>query len=196
MGIEYRSTTALIVVDVQNDFADASGSLFVAGGDEIVEPINREIQAALEGGALVVYTQDWHPEETPHFADFGGLWPRHCLRDTWGAELHSDLALEGPVVRKGTNGEDGYSGFTMRDPVTGAQTATELDEILRTRGVSEVVVVGLALDVCVMATAVDADDNGYAVVVPPSLSAAADLAPGDGDRAIESMAARGISVTG
>ena len=72
-------------------------------------------------GGLVVYTQDWHPERTPHFDTDGGTWPVHCVRDTWGAQFHPPLDVLGdaPVIRKGTDGGDGYSGFTVRDPESG-----------------------------------------------------------------------------
>ena len=92
---DYDARTALIVVDVQNDFADPKGSLYVSEGERVVPLINDEIERATEAGALVVYTQDWHPESTPHFAKDGGIWPVHCVRDTWGAELHPDLRVTG-----------------------------------------------------------------------------------------------------
>ena len=88
----YDPTTALIVVDVQNDFADPAGSLSVAGGDAVVPTINAEIAMATAADGLVVFTQDWHPESTPHFAKDGGIWPVHCVADTWGAQLHPALA--------------------------------------------------------------------------------------------------------
>ena len=125
----YHPGAALIVVDLQNDFADPSGSLSVKGAERVIPAINREAAAAREGGALVVLTQDWHPSRTPHFAKDGGPWPVHCVADTWGAELHPALEVheQTPVVRKGSNGEDGYSGFTMRDSATGEQVPTMLD---------------------------------------------------------------------
>ena len=130
----YDPATALLVVDVQNDFADPAGGLAVAGGEEILPVLNDEIAAARAAGAFVAYTQDWHPPTTPHFAKDGGMWPVHCVGGTWGAELHPALIADaGPSVRKGTNGEDGYSGFTMRDPLTGATVPTELDGLLRGR---------------------------------------------------------------
>lgn len=186
--------TALIVVDVQNDFADPAGSLHVPGGEDVVGPIDALVTDAIEGGASVVYTQDWHPPVTPHFAKDGGVWPDHCVQGTWGAELHPGLEVRGPIVRKGSNGEDGYSGFTMRDPVTGATMPTELDESLRARGIERVVVTGLATDYCVKGTALDAVALGYATSVRRSLIAAVDLAPGDGDRAIAEMAAAGVVI--
>jgi len=190
-------SSALIVVDVQNDFADPSGGLSVRGGDAIVPFINDEIAAATAAGALVVYTQDWHPETTPHFARDGGTWPVHCVAGTWGAALHPALtAGAAPVVRKGANGEDGYSGFTMRDPTTGATVPTELDRLLRERAVRRVVVCGLATDYCVKATVLDALAAGYATEVLLAGIRAVDLAPGDGDRALAEMAAAGAVLLG
>jgi nicotinamidase/pyrazinamidase len=192
----YAATTALIVVDVQNDFADPAGSLSVAGGEALIPTINREIEIAAEAGGPVVFTQDWHPDTTPHFAKDGGIWPVHCIADTWGARLHPDLEApdEAPRVRKGVNGEDGYSGFTMRDPTTGEATPTELDDLLRARGIERVVVVGLATDYCVRATALDAARLGYETNVLTDAIAAVDLAPGDGARAIDEMGAAGVAI--
>ena len=192
----YRPGTALLVVDVQNDFADPSGSLSVAGGDRIVPTVNREIEMATANGAIVIATQDWHPPSTPHFAKDGGPWPVHCVAGTWGAELHPALALPGdaPRVRKGANGEDGYSGFTMRDPVSGATIPTELEDLLRDAGVQDVVVTGLATDYCVKATALDAVRLGFETAVLADAVAAVDVEPGDGGRAIEEMQAAGVAI--
>ena len=188
---------ALVVVDVQNDFAHPDGSLFVPGGNAVVARINTEIAAADESGALVVYTQDWHPPDTPHFVDRGGTWPVHCVRDTWGAELHAELlVVEGaPVVRKGTGDEDGYSGFTVRDLDTAADVATELDPILRDAGVERIVVVGIATDVCVKATVLDGVALGYDTTVLADATAAVELEPGDGRRALAEMEAAGATVS-
>ena len=187
--------TALVVVDLQNDFADPAGSLSVAGGDAIVPVVNAEIAAAVAAGALVAWTQDWHPPTTPHFQKDGGIWPVHCVRDTWGAELHPGLLAGTPVVRKGANGEDGYSGFTMRDPVSGATIPTELEALLHDRGIERVVVCGLATDYCVKATALDAAALGFETAVLVDAIRAVDLEPGDGARAIEEMAAVGIGLS-
>jgi nicotinamidase/pyrazinamidase len=192
----YGSGTGLIVVDVQNDFADPAGSLSVPGAIPAIHAVNREIAAAIEGGAVVVATQDWHPEHTPHFARDGGPWPVHCVAGTWGAELHGDLELppDARRIRKGTNGEDGYSGFTMRDPVNGASIPTELEGALRAAGVDSVVVVGLATDYCVKATALDAVRLGFETTVPTDAIAAVDLRPGDGDRALDELEAAGVGI--
>ena len=115
----YGPHTALIVVDVQNDFADPAGALYVGDGASIIPLVNAEIDAARAAGSRIFYTQDWHPPSTPHFAKDGGVWPVHCVADTWGARLHPALVVSGPVVRKGSAGEDGYSGFSMRHPGSG-----------------------------------------------------------------------------
>lgn len=190
----YDPVTALIVVDVQNDFADPAGSLSVAGGEDVIPAIDGEIAKATVAGGLVVLTQDWHPEVTPHFAKDGGPWPVHCVAGSWGAALHPDLVAPEPAprVRKGVNGEDGYSGFTMRDPTSGEESPTELDALLRDRAIERVVVVGLATDYCVKATALDAARLGYRTSVLTDAIAAVEVAPGDGTRAIDEMAAAGV----
>jgi nicotinamidase/pyrazinamidase len=192
--IAWDPRTALIVVDVQNDFADPAGSLSVAGGAAIIPRVNAQIAAARAAGGLVAYTQDWHPERTPHFVTDGGPWPVHCVGGTWGAALHPDLVVDGPIVRKGSNGEDGYSGFTMREPAGDAIVATELAGLLRARGIDTVVVCGLATDYCVAATALDAVALGLATSLLLDGVRAVDLAPGDGNRAIERMAAAGVTL--
>jgi nicotinamidase/pyrazinamidase len=183
-----------VVVDVQNDFADPSGSLTVAGGEEVVARVNLEIGRAKRGDAFVVYTQDWHPESTPHFAKDGGIWPVHCVAGTWGADFHPRLRVDGEIVRKGTNGEDGYSGFTMRDPVSGAEIPTPLEGMLRERGIGRVVVCGLATDYCVNATVLDARRLGFETLVLVDACAAVNLTPGDGADALARMAAAGADL--
>ena len=187
----YDRATALLVVDVQNDFADPAGSLYVNGGEDVVPLINREIEAARAAGAPVVYTQDWHPGSTPHFEKDGGIWPVHCVQETWGAEFHPAMTIGGPVVRKGSNGEDGYSGFTMRDPASGETKPTELADILAEAAVTRLVVAGLATDYCVKSTVLDARAKGFPTTVLQHAIRAVDLKPGDGDRAVEEMLAAG-----
>lgn len=194
-GARYTPTTALVVVDMQNDFAHPDGSLYVNGSDTLLGPVNSEIAAARAAGSFVVFTQDWHPPETPHFDAFGGPWPVHCVRHTWGAELIDGLAVDGaPVVRKGTGGEDGYSGFTMRAPLSGRDEPTELDPVLHEHGITDLVVVGLALDVCVKATALDGLRLGYRVLVPAEGTRSVDVAPGDGRTALDELARAGATV--
>jgi nicotinamidase/pyrazinamidase len=189
----YDPQTALVIVDLQNDFADPAGSLWVAGAAAIIPRINNEIDAAERGGSMVVLTQDWHPESTPHFAKDGGIWPVHCVGGTWGADLHPGLnaPADAPRIHKGSNGEDGYSGFMTRDPVTGDRNPTELDALLRERGVERVVVCGLATDYCVNATALDAIRLGYQAWFLDDAVAAVNLKPGDGERATGAMVRAG-----
>lgn len=190
----YDPHTALVVVDVQNDFADPAGSLYVPGGEAVVPVINAEIARAQAAGAGVFYTRDWHPPHTPHFKPDGGPWPVHCVRDTWGAGFHRDLLVVGPVVSKGTGDEDGYSGFFVRDARSGAAQATALDHLLRACAVSRLVVVGVATDYCVRATALDALRLGYRVVVLRDAVRAVDRVPGDGARALADMQAAGVDL--
>lgn len=188
------SGSALVVVDVQNDFAMPEGGLYVHGGETVVPLVNAHVDAARRAGRPVFYTQDWHPGSTPHFAKDGGTWPVHCVRGTWGAELVADLRVEGPVVRKGVDGEDGYSGFSVRDPESGARHATELGRLLDEAGVRSLVVVGLAGDVCVAETALDARRLGYEVTVPVSATRFVELTPGDGERALQRLRDAGVRI--
>ena len=187
----YDASTALLVVDVQNDFADPKGSLYVEEGETIVPLVNAEIELARAAGSPVIYTQDWHPESTPHFQKDGGIWPVHCVKGTWGAELHPALFVDGPIVRKGSNGEDGYSAFSMRDPESGETRPTELAGLLAAAGVTRLVVVGLATDYCVKSTVLDARQHGYPATVIENAVRAVDLQPGDRDRAVEEMLGAG-----
>ncbi len=197
LEIAYDPAVALIVVDVQNDFADPSGSLAVPGGAEIIPLINTEIERAGAAGATIVYTQDWHPPSTPHFAKDGGVWPVHCVEDTWGSELHPHLEVVPDAVftRKGSGGEDGYSGFTMRNPSEeGEETSTGLEQVLRERGIERVVIAGIATDYCVKETSLDAVRLGFATIVLGAAIRAVDLQPGDGERSVAAMRAAGIEL--
>ncbi len=194
--MRYGPGVALLVVDVQNDFMDPRGTLAVAGAVSIVPVINREIALARANGSLVACSQDWHPERTPHFARDGGRWPVHCVRDTWGAEFYPtlDVPLGVPLIRKGTNGEDGYSAFTMRDAETHESVPTPLGMLFYEAGVETVVVAGVATDYCVKASALDAVQLGYAATVLADAIAAVNVAPGDGDTALEELAAAGVVI--
>jgi nicotinamidase/pyrazinamidase len=191
----YAPSGALVIVDMQHDFADPAGSLYVRGGEELVGPIADEIAAAQQAGATVVYTQDWHPEHTPHFQADGGLWPSHCVAGTEGAALVPGLPVVGPQLRKGTGTEDGYSGFSEVDLATGTTKGTDLSTILDEAGVMDLTVVGLAGDWCVKATAIDGVRLGYSVTVPLALTRFVELTPGDTERAVADMRAAGVTVT-
>jgi nicotinamidase/pyrazinamidase len=173
---------ALIVVDVQNDFCPG-GALAVPDGDAVVEPINR---LAAESD-FVVATRDWHPPDHGSFAEQGGPWPVHCVAGTPGAELHPavDRDLIDAVVDKGQAVDlEGYSGFE----------GTELERLLRERGVESVDVTGLALDYCVRATALDARRAGFDVTVHHDATRAVEVTPGDAERAVEELRAAGVEV--
>src|SRR2546423_15403331 len=173
---------ALIVVDVQNDFCPG-GSLAVPDGDAVVEPINELARKA----PLVIATRDWHPPDHRSFAEQGGPWPIHCVRDTPGAQLHAgiDASPITAIVDKGRDRyREGYSGFE----------ATDLEQLLRARDVDTVHVAGLALDYCVKATALDARRAGFDVVVHRDATRAVEVQPGDGDRAVSELLAAGVRV--
>ncbi len=192
--MEYDAATALLIVDVQNDFAHPDGSLYVRGGEDVPGLVNAEAARARDAGALVVYTQDWHPPSTPHFEKDGGIWPVHCVQDTWGAEFHADLEVDGAVVRKGAGGEDGYSGFNVRDPETGEETPTGLADLLRDRGVHQLAVVGIATDYCVKESVLDGAREGFQVTVLADAVRSVDLQPGDGARSVAAMTAAGARI--
>lgn len=176
---------ALIVVDVQNDFC-AGGTLAVPHGDEVVEPLNRQIDKFLERGAPVYKTRDWHIPTAKHFAAYGGTWPLHCVQNTKGAEFHPALRDDPriTVISKGLGDSDGYSAFD----------ATELASQLREQGVEEVVVGGLATDYCVKHTVLDALQHGFKVKALEDAIRAVELQPGDGDRAIDEMRTAGAEI--
>ncbi|MDJ1008300.1 MAG: bifunctional nicotinamidase/pyrazinamidase [Paracoccaceae bacterium] len=194
---------ALIVIDVQNDFCPG-GALAVAGGDDIVAPIN----ALLDDYQVRVFTQDWHPADHLSFASehpgaepysmtempYGPqvLWPDHCVIGSQGAAFHPGLRTDAAdlIIRKGfRRGIDSYSAFFENDH----ETPTGLEGYLRTRGVDRLVMVGLATDFCVNYSAVDAANLGYRVNVIESLTRAIDL-DGSLDAARRGMAAAGVTL--
>src|ERR1700722_10419311 len=146
---------ALLIVDVQNDFLPG-GTLEVPAGDEVIAPINQ--LAADDRFALTIATRDWHPADHSSFVAQGGPWPAHCVHDTFGAQLNDrlDLGWVDVILDKGIEpSASGYSAFER----------PELTELLRSRGIDAVTVVGLATDVCVVNTARGALDAGFAVTV-------------------------------
>jgi nicotinamidase/pyrazinamidase len=173
---------ALIVVDVQNDFCPG-GALAVPDGDAVVEPVNR----LAEQLPFVVATRDWHPPHHSSFAERGGPWPVHCVRDSEGAQLHPrvDAAQIDAVIDKGQSDDtEGYSGFDR----------TGLERLLHDHDVERVHVAGLALDYCVKATALDARRAGFDVVLHTGATRPVEVHPGDGQRAIEAMREAGVEI--
>ena len=183
--MESNPKQALIVVDVQNDFCPG-GTLEVAHGDEVVEPLNQQIDEFLERGAPVFMSRDWHPPKTKHFTAYGGTWPIHCVQNTKGAEFHPALHKDSriKVVSKGLGDTDCYSAFDE----------TDLAAQLHKQGVEEVVVGGLATDYCVKNTVLDAIRNGFKVKALKNAMRPVEVQPGDGERAIEEMRAAGAEI--
>jgi nicotinamidase/pyrazinamidase len=186
---------ALIIVDVQNDFCEG-GSLPVAGGADVAGAISEYVDAHHGEFDHIVATQDWHIDPGAHFSDtpdFKDSWPPHCVAGTRGAELHPDLDTEyiQAYFQKGqfTAAYSGFEGLLApedavptgdrqpgslpadADAYAPADDAIGLDDWLQSHDVEDVVVVGLATDYCVMATALDAVQAGYSVTVMRSLTA-------------------------
>jgi nicotinamidase/pyrazinamidase len=206
---------ALIIVDVQNDFCEG-GSLAVAGGADVAGAISEYVDAHHSEFDHVVATQDWHIDPGAHFSetpDFKESWPPHCVAGTRGAELHPDLDTEyiQAYFQKGqfTAAYSGFEGLLApedavptgdrqpgslpadADAFAPADDAIGLDDWLQSHDVEDVVVVGIATDYCVMATALDAVQAGYSVTVLRSLTAgiAEDL-----DDAVAEMELGGVDV--
>ena len=177
--------TALLVIDVQNDFCPA-GALAVVGGNEIIPHINEEMAKY----DCVVLTQDWHPKGHSSFATshegknplelikmpYGDqvLWPDHCIQGSKGAEFHPDLNIEqaNAIIRKGSNPFiDSYSAFFEND----RKTATGLDGYFKSLEIERINLVGLATDFCVNFSAQDAANLGYKVSVLEKMCRAIDL---------------------
>lgn len=195
---------ALIVIDVQNDFCPG-GALAVPEGAAIVDGIN----ALMEDAEAVILTQDWHPAGHSSFASshagrnpydmiempYGPqvLWPDHCIQGSAGAEFHQTLNKNAAdlIIRKGFNPDiDSYSAFFENDH----KTPTGLEGYLRTRGITRLTMVGLALDFCVNYSAVDAARSGFDVTVRSDLCRAIDL-NGSLDAALTAMRASGVKVS-
>ena len=195
--------SALIVVDVQNDFCPG-GALAVPHGDEILPVVN----ALLKKISISVLTQDWHPLGHVSFASSRGkpaysldelvsppviLWPDHCVAGSKGAEFHPDLNVDLArlILRKGTSlGLDSYSAFFENDGLTPTGLSGWLDSL----GVSSIVVVGLATDYCVAATALDARRLGLDVDIVADGIRAVNASPGDAEKAINTMRSAGCRI--
>ena len=178
---------ALIVVDVQRDFLPG-GALGVAGGESVIPVLNRCIAQFVRHGMPVYATRDWHPPDHCSFRTRGGPWPPHCLADSAGAQFAAALELpaDAHVVSKATSREaEAYSGFQ----------GTDLATCVRQDGCRRVVIGGLATEYCVRATALDALQQGFAVVVLQDAIRPVDASPGDGARALAELMARGVRVS-
>jgi nicotinamidase/pyrazinamidase len=181
---------ALLLVDVQKDFCPG-GALPVPDGDRVIPALNAVIAKFYKHRRPIYASRDWHPPDTTHFREFGGPWPPHCVAETPGAEIRSDLRLpkETTVISKGQNRNDaGYSALEGLTP----DGRTLVDD-LRRRDISELYVGGLATDYCVRATVLDLRRDGFAVRVVEDGIAGID--PEDTRRALDEMAEAGASFT-
>lgn len=179
-----RNSKALAVVDVQRDFCEG-GALAAQDTSSLLQPLNIFIGDARQRGELVVFTQDWHPNDHLSFKQNGGPWPIHCVAESLGAELAPPLVarLGDLIIRKGISRDDqGYSMFEH----------TRLANQLQQYGVSSVGVCGIATEYCVRATALDAIKAGFDVAVLTDLIRPID--PSDAASAISELAAAGAHV--
>lgn len=186
-----NSKTALMIVDVQNDFCPG-GALAVPQGDSVVEPLNRAIDRFAAAGLPILASRDWHPAATSHFRPQGGPWPVHCVQHTKGAAFHPQLRLPDSalIISKGMDeSSDGYSAFDGTDAAS-----TSLTAILKKLGVTRLCVGGLATDYCVKATVMSALHEGFEVVLLIDAVAAVNLQPGDGAQAIAEMEQAGATL--
>ena len=177
---------ALLVVDVQVDFLPG-GALGITGGDAILAPVNRLLEAWRSHGLPVYLSRDWHPPGHCSFAAQGGPWPDHCVAGTPGAQFARSLCSDprDTVISKATQPDrDAYS----------ALDGTPLAGSLQSRGITRLFVAGLATDYCVRATGLDARAAGLGVVVLSDAVCAVNLRPGDGDRALAELAAAGCTL--
>jgi nicotinamidase/pyrazinamidase len=195
---------ALLLIDIQKDFLPG-GSLEVKEGDRVI-PVANELQPYFE---LVVATQDYHPRDHGSFAanhegkkpgeyiELQGLeqilWPVHCVQGTEGAEFADDLKMDqvARIFRKGTDAEiDSYSGFFDN----GHKRSTGLGDYLKEKGVDRVFIVGLAADVCVKFTALDALKEGFKTVVVKDGTRAVNLQEGDYEKTMEELSDEGAEM--
>lgn len=171
---------ALVVVDVQRDFLPG-GALAVKDGNDIIAPMNEYIRHFAAVGQPIYFTRDWHPADHLSFAQNGGVWPTHCVAETNGASFSSELYLPPDnkfIVSKGMAKEfDAYSGFQ----------GTQLEALLRERGIKRIFVGGLATDYCVKNTAVGAMNLGFGVVVLADAMSGVEAQAGDCKRAVAAM---------
>lgn len=168
----------LLIVDLQNDFCPG-GSLAVPEGDNVVAIIN----GLLDRFQVVVASRDWHPADSVHFSK----WPPHCVQETHGAGFHPELRKEriDQEFLKGTRDrDDGYSAFEA--------TNLDLEQYLKSHGVTELYVAGLATDYCVKASALDALRRGFLTFVITDAVAAVNVQPDDGKKALKELSAAGV----
>lgn len=183
-----KSTSALLIVDVQNDFCPG-GLLPVPEGDRVVPLLNRYIELFREKKLPIIASRDWHPAITSHFRDFGGIWPVHCVQESEGARFHRDLALpdDAIVISKGQDpAQDAYSAFQAT-----TESCVSFPELLKELGITRLFVGGLATDYCVKESVLDGLRHGLAVTLLEDAVRGVDLNSEDSAKAIETMITAG-----
>jgi nicotinamidase/pyrazinamidase len=183
-----RLKKALLIVDVQNDFCPG-GALAVPEGDKIVPVLNKYINIFAKNKLPIFASRDWHPVNTKHFRDFGGVWPVHCIRNTRGASFHPKLKLSKDVILlyKGMDpGKDSYSAFQAED-----EKGMSLLKLLKLFGIKELYIAGLATDYCVKSSALDALKNGFKVKLLMDGIRGVNLKADDSEKAIQQMVRKG-----
>jgi nicotinamidase/pyrazinamidase len=184
--------TALLVVDVQNDFC-AGGTLAVPDGDRVIPVLNRYMKGADEHGMPVYLSRDWHPASSRHFIAYGGEWPAHCVQHTEGARFHPllDVPADATIVTKGDDPDRaGYSAFEGH-----TDSGESLEADLRARGIERLAIGGLATDYCVRASVIDALRAKLHVVVLADAIAGVNVHPEDSARALQDMERAGAEIT-
>jgi nicotinamidase/pyrazinamidase len=184
-------SSALLIQDVQNDFC-SGGSLAVPGGDQVVPVLNRYGELFRERELPVYASRDWHPANSSHFKEAGGVWPVHCVQGTDGARFHPDLRLPDDtlIISKGMDPtQDGFSSF---EAVT--ENGDDFLASLRGRGIRHLYIGGLATDYCVKNTVLDALRRELSVTLLIDAVRGVDLAPGDAETAIRQMVEAGAEV--
>ena len=188
LGIELKIKVgrkdALIIVDVQKDFCPG-GALPVPEGDKIIPNLNKYVEIFRKNGGKIYATRDWHPENHISFKEYGGLWPKHCVQGTEGAEFHPNLKLpeDAVIISKGTDPlREAYSGFE----------GTDLKKKLKQEGIVRVFVGGLATEYCVKNTVLDAIKFGFETVLLMDAIKGIDLKPSNSRKAIDEMVKKGV----
>lgn len=183
----------LIIVDVQNDFAHPAGALYVKGGEKVALAVEQLVKERANDYDLIIATADWHPENDSSFKKNGGTWPRHCVQNTWGASLLlSDWTQEQIRFVVGKIDYSGFGGHSIRDSFH-----LSIPEILTAKwDKKEIVVdvVGLALDWCVKATAIDSRKAGFKTRILLGYTGAVNLKLGDDKKAIKEMKKAGVEI--
>lgn len=181
--------TALVVVDVQNDFCPG-GALPVTDGDKVVPVLNKYIEKFRDSKAPIIFTRDWHPPHHNSFKEQGGQWPPHCVQNTDGARFHPDLSVppEAEIISKADKQEEAYSVLQ----------GTDMARKLLGRGIKRLLVGGLATDYCVRETVLDGLSSGFEIFYLDDASRGVNVKAGDAERAVQEMMAKGakrISLT-